>query len=83
MADHTDPQTAAIMSVGMKALRSALGAYETEIFLVRIKQEEFDYTEWRRDNLWAGMTAEQILEQAARNFPRKSFGLGDDAGPSR
>ena len=82
MADHLDPQTAAIMSVGMKALRNALGVYETEMFLVRIKQEEFDYTEWRRDNLWAGMTAEQILEQAASNFPQKSFGLDGDAAVS-
>jgi hypothetical protein len=74
----TNPQTAAIMSVGMKALRKALGAYETEIFLVNVKQEQFDYTEWRRDNLWKGMTAEEIMAQAAKNFPQKSFGLEDE-----
>ena len=70
-----DPQTAAIMSVGMKALRKALGTYETEVFLVNIKREEFNYTEWRRDNLRSGMSAEEIFEQAARNFPQKSVGL--------
>ena len=59
----------------MKVLRNALGAYETEIFLVNIKKEQFDYTKWRRDNLYSGMSAEEIMEQAAKNFPQKSFGL--------
>jgi len=78
LAKYKDPQTAAVMSVGMKALRQALGSFEMELFLVTIKQEQFDYTEWRRDNLWAGMTAEEIMERAAINFPQKSYGLEDD-----
>jgi hypothetical protein len=27
----------------------------------------FDYTEWRRDNLWTLMTTDEILETAAKN----------------
>jgi len=43
------------------------------------KQEQFDYTEWRRDNLWVGMTAEEILARAAANDPiGVSFGLEED-----
>jgi hypothetical protein len=76
MTNYSDPQTAAIMSVGMKALRKALGSLEVELFLVNIKQEQFDYTEWRQDNLWVGATADEILEQAAANDPiGTSFGL--------
>jgi hypothetical protein len=38
-------------------------------------QERFDYTEWRRANLWADATADEILEQAAANDPiGTSFG---------
>jgi hypothetical protein len=40
------------------------------------RQEQFDYTEWRRDNLWVGMTADEILERAATNDPiGVSYGL--------
>jgi len=78
LAQYKDPQTAAVMSVGMKALRQALGSFEMELFLVTVKQEQFDYTEWRRDNLWVGMSADEIMKQAAANFPQKSFGFGDD-----
>lgn len=68
-----------ILSVGMKALHEALPPLEMQMFLVAIKQEQFDYTEWRRDNLWVGMTANEILEQAAANDPiGKSFGLEED-----
>ena len=77
MTNYQNPQTAAIMSVGMKALHKALPPVDMEIFLVAIKQEQFDYTEWRRDHLWKDMTAEEIMAQAARNHPEKSYGLED------
>ncbi|MCL2187598.1 MAG: hypothetical protein FWC16_05825 [Defluviitaleaceae bacterium] len=77
LVKYKDPQTAAVMSVGMKALRQALTSFEMELFLVTVKKEQFDYTEWRRDNLWVGMTADEIFEQAAKHFPQKSFGLDE------
>jgi hypothetical protein len=65
-----------MMDMKMKALRDALGVVDAEIFLVNVKQERFDYTEWRQDNLWAGMTLEEILNRSANNDPiEKSFGL--------
>jgi hypothetical protein len=32
-----------------------------------IINEDFDYTEWRRENLWVGMSADEILNRAAIN----------------
>ena len=58
-------QNSAIMSAGMRALREALGVVETEIFIVNIKNKGFDYTEWRRDNLWEDMTLEELFANAA------------------
>ena len=80
MYKDENPQTAAIMSIGMKALREALGTIDTELFLVTVKSTRFDYTEWRRDNLWIGMTAEEILDKAAKKDQiGVSFGLDNDA----
>ncbi|MCL2052956.1 MAG: hypothetical protein FWG90_00730 [Oscillospiraceae bacterium] len=58
-------QTSAIMSAGMRALRETLGLIEAEIFITTIKQDRFDYTEWRRDNLFENMTLEQLVHEAA------------------
>ena len=58
-------QTSAIMSAGMRVLRETLGLIETEIFISTIKQDRFDYTEWRRDNLFENMTIEDISKNAA------------------
>ena len=58
-------QTSAIMTAGMKILRDTLGIIEAEIFVATIKQEHFDYTEWRRDNLFEGMTLEELVNNAA------------------
>lgn len=58
-------QTSAIMTAGMRALREKLGLIEAEIFITNIKQERFDYTEWRRDNLFEDMTLEELLDNAA------------------
>jgi hypothetical protein len=67
MNRYEDPQTAAVMSVGMSALRKALPPLELEVFLFKLKTDDFDYTEWRRDNLWVGMTAKEIMQQASED----------------
>ena len=58
-------QTSAILSAGMKLLRENLGLIETEIFLVGIKNKGFDYTEWREENLWRNITAEELFAKAS------------------
>ncbi|GHV32016.1 hypothetical protein FACS18949_01790 [Clostridia bacterium] len=56
-----------IMSEGMRALRSQLGTVGAEMFVFTIKSEEpFNYTEWRRDNLFENMTADELLNESAK-----------------
>ena len=63
-------QNTAIMTAGMRVLRETLGIIEAEIFITNIKQEHFDYTEWRRDNLFENMTVEELVDNAAE-FERR------------
>ena len=56
-----------IMSEGMRALRNQLGTVGAEMFVFTIKSEEpFNYTEWRRDNLFEDMTADELLNESAQ-----------------
>ena len=41
--------TAVIMQDGMDCLIDKLGAYETEVFILNILKEPFDYTEWQKE----------------------------------
>jgi hypothetical protein len=57
----------------MRCLKEKLGVIETEIFVSTLKEDNFDYTEWRRDNLWPDMGIKEILAKAAeyeRAHPR-------------
>jgi hypothetical protein len=56
--------TDAIFSSGMKCLIEKLGVVEAEVFITMIRENTFDYTEWRRDNLWQGMSLDEIFELA-------------------
>ena len=56
-------QNSAIMTAGMKLLRENLGLIESEIFLVNIKQDRFDYTEWR-ENLYEDMSLDELVNNA-------------------
>ncbi|GHU57246.1 hypothetical protein AGMMS49975_22400 [Clostridia bacterium] len=56
-----------IMSEGMRALRTQLGTVGAEMFVFTIKSEEpFNYTEWRRDNLFENMTADELLNESVK-----------------
>ena len=57
--------TDAIMVAGMNCLMEKLGVVEAEMFLAMIRENTFDYTEWRRDNLWQGMSIDEIFQLAA------------------
>jgi len=54
----------AIMIAGMNCLVEKLGVVEAEVFLTMIRENTFDYTEWRRDNLWQDMSIDEILQLA-------------------
>jgi hypothetical protein len=54
---------ALIRDEGMKALREHLGLVEAEKFIVLIRSEPFDYTEWQQ-SLWQEQTVDQLFELA-------------------
>ncbi len=56
---------ALIRCKGMEVLIEHLGLVETERFIVLTKRDKFDYTEWRRENLFKGKTIDQIFHEAA------------------
>ncbi len=53
-----------VMSRGMDCLIKELGPIETAEFIVAIKADKFNYTEWRR-NLFDNMTDKEYLKEAA------------------
>ena len=54
----------ALMKTGMKALIEELGDVNAERFISVLLREQFDYTEWRKDNLCVGMSVEEISNSA-------------------
>lgn len=52
-----------IMNRGMKCLLENLVDIETEEFIMTIKRDKFDYTEWQQ-TLFEGMTLEEINDAA-------------------
>ena len=56
--------TVELLDRGMKCLRDGLGDIESEEFISIIIRERFDYTKWR-ENLYDGMSMEELLDAAA------------------
>lgn len=54
-----------IREEGMRALLNTLGMVEAERFMMLIQKEPFDYTTWR-ENLFAGMSVDEISDAAAK-----------------
>jgi len=48
---------------GMRALRERLGPVEAEKFIVLIRREPFDYTEWQQ-TLWQNKSVDELFEAA-------------------
>jgi len=59
--------SAVLLDTGMKYLFEKLGPVEAERFIALIIREPFDYTEWRKDNLFVGMSVKEI-STAAKAF---------------
>ena len=53
----------------MNALISNLGEVDTERFIVMVKRDTFDYTEWQR-NLWSDKSIEEIHMMATAHEQR-------------
>jgi hypothetical protein len=55
-----------LMNKGMNYLLEKLGVLETEIFISHLLREPFDYTKWRRDNLYGDMSLHELNQKAAQ-----------------
>ena len=53
-----------IRNEGMEALANSLGLVDAERFIMLMHKEPFDYTQWK-ENLFTGMTVEDISKKAA------------------
>jgi hypothetical protein len=54
----------ALLERGMRCLHDELGLLDAERFVAMLIREPFDYTEWRKNNLFVGMTIDQIIDEA-------------------
>ena len=62
-----------LMKTGMKILIEQLGIVNAERFISILLREPFDYTEWRKSNLCAGMSVEEISKKAMEVFNQNSL----------
>jgi len=60
-----------IRSEGMKAIRDQLGLVEAERFILLIKKEPFDYTQWQA-SLWEDKSVDDIFKAAKRHHSRRN-----------
>ena len=62
-----------LMKTGMKILIEQLGNREAERFVSILLREPFDYTEWRKNNVCAGMTVEEISKAAMEIYNQENI----------
>ncbi len=49
---------------GFEVLAKAFGDVDAERFIALTSSESFDYTEWRKNNLFVGETVDSIMDMA-------------------
>ena len=59
---------------GFTLLAKTFGDVEAERFITLMSREPFDYTEWRRENLFQGETVDSIMDMA-----EAQYGLREEA----
>jgi hypothetical protein len=62
---------AVIKSLGFRILFEKMDAVEAERFIMLLKRERFDYTQWRQ-SLWEDMTVEELSQNAMKYLKSKS-----------
>jgi hypothetical protein len=53
-----------LMNEGMQALITSLGNVNAEKFISLMLRESFDYTKWRKNNLFTGMSVQDTSKRA-------------------
>ena len=56
-----------LLRTGMQVLIEKLGTVEAERFISLLLREPFDYTKWRTENLFVGITVEEINAEAEKS----------------
>ena len=56
--------SAVLLDKGMRCLTNELGLLEAEQFVYLLLSESFNYTEWRKDNLFTDMSVAEISKAA-------------------
>jgi hypothetical protein len=56
--------SAVLLDRGIRCLNNELGILDAERFVALILREPFDYTEWRKSNLFVGMSLDEIIDEA-------------------
>ncbi|WP_347989735.1 hypothetical protein [Methylomonas sp. AM2-LC] len=54
-----------VIHSGFESIFSTLGMVDAERFIMLIKRDKFDYTEWQK-KLWANETVESLSAQAQK-----------------
>lgn len=60
-SDITDDK---LRADGFTVLVRALGDVNAERFIMLMNREPFDYTEWRKDNLFVDETVDSLMDKA-------------------
>jgi hypothetical protein len=58
--------SAVLLDKGMKCLTDELGLLEAEQFVYTLLSQPFDYTEWRKNNLFDDMSVAELSAAADR-----------------
>jgi hypothetical protein len=56
--------SAVLLDKGMKCLTNELGLLDAEQFVYTLLSQPFDYTEWRKNNLFEGMSVSELSAAA-------------------
>ena len=59
-----------ILNEGVRTLFEGMDVIDAERFLMLIKRNNFDYTEWQR-NLWSDETVESLSRKAQAHWEEK------------
>ncbi|GHT47396.1 hypothetical protein FACS189440_07770 [Bacteroidia bacterium] len=55
---------ATLLDKGMKCLSNELGLVDAEKFIFLLLSQPFDYTNWRKNNLFSDMSVDEISDAA-------------------
>ena len=60
-----------IINSGFESIFSTLGMVDAERFIMLIKRDKFDYTEWQK-KLWPDESVESLSAQAQKTWEQSS-----------